>query len=415
MVRRGGRRVRLRLQWQSGRVHRRARPTCSSPGRTSAPHRACCTTPSSPDYARVMSKDVAVIQGMGIQNPVVGLYSKTSAQKAATLNQTMGDGLQAIIFGRADVASLDQLVKDWRAQGGDQIRSEFEQALQASDVTGGRMLTREENEALCRVGPGTLMGNLMREYWVPALLSSEVARADSRPGARPAARREADRLPRHQRPGRAHPEQLPASRRIAVLRSQRRGRPALRLPRLEVRRRRHVRRHAQRARRVRLQSQSQGGRVSRAASAAASCGPTWARARRRRRCPAWRPTCCRTASGRSRPSSASATGSRAWKATSTPATSASCTLARWPSARQQPGHLLLLHARPTARRATRWSTPTSARCTARTATRDDGRRYWRVAQFLFPFWTHAAAGRARPQGHRARLGADGRRAHHVLS
>jgi len=43
------------------------------------------------------------------------------------------------------------------------------------------MLTREENDALCRVGPGTLMGNLMREYWVPALLSSEVPTPDSDP------------------------------------------------------------------------------------------------------------------------------------------------------------------------------------------------------------------------------------------
>jgi putative aldouronate transport system substrate-binding protein len=87
---------------------------------------------SAPEYARVMAKDIAVIQGMGIQNPVVGLYSKTNAQKAATLNQKMGDGLLAIIFGREDVSTLDQLVKDWRAQGGDQIRSEFEQALQTS-------------------------------------------------------------------------------------------------------------------------------------------------------------------------------------------------------------------------------------------------------------------------------------------
>jgi phenylpropionate dioxygenase-like ring-hydroxylating dioxygenase large terminal subunit len=43
------------------------------------------------------------------------------------------------------------------------------------------MLTREENEALCRIGPGTLMGNLMREYWVPAMLSSEVPAPDSDP------------------------------------------------------------------------------------------------------------------------------------------------------------------------------------------------------------------------------------------
>jgi phthalate 4,5-dioxygenase len=43
------------------------------------------------------------------------------------------------------------------------------------------MLTIEENEALCRVGPGTLMGNLMRQYWVPAVLSSELATPDCDP------------------------------------------------------------------------------------------------------------------------------------------------------------------------------------------------------------------------------------------
>jgi phenylpropionate dioxygenase-like ring-hydroxylating dioxygenase large terminal subunit len=43
------------------------------------------------------------------------------------------------------------------------------------------MLTREENDALCRIGPGTLMGNLVREYWVPALLSSELPSPDSDP------------------------------------------------------------------------------------------------------------------------------------------------------------------------------------------------------------------------------------------
>src|SRR4030095_8666853 len=36
------------------------------------------------------------------------------------------------------------------------------------------MLSREDNELLCRIGPGTPMGALMREYWVPAGLSSEL-------------------------------------------------------------------------------------------------------------------------------------------------------------------------------------------------------------------------------------------------
>ena len=30
------------------------------------------------------------------------------------------------------------------------------------------MLTAANNEMLTRVGPGTPMGNLMREYWIPA-------------------------------------------------------------------------------------------------------------------------------------------------------------------------------------------------------------------------------------------------------
>jgi len=43
------------------------------------------------------------------------------------------------------------------------------------------VLKVEENELITRVGPGTPMGNFMREYWVPALLSSEVPTPDSDP------------------------------------------------------------------------------------------------------------------------------------------------------------------------------------------------------------------------------------------
>jgi putative aldouronate transport system substrate-binding protein len=87
---------------------------------------------NSSEYAQVMYQDASVIQAMGIQNPVVGLYSATNARLASGLNQKMGDGLNDIIFGRSNVATLDQLVKDWRAQGGDTIRAEFEAALQAA-------------------------------------------------------------------------------------------------------------------------------------------------------------------------------------------------------------------------------------------------------------------------------------------
>lgn len=43
------------------------------------------------------------------------------------------------------------------------------------------MLKREENELVTRVGPGTPMGNTLRRYWMPALLSSELPHPDSDP------------------------------------------------------------------------------------------------------------------------------------------------------------------------------------------------------------------------------------------
>jgi phthalate 4,5-dioxygenase len=43
------------------------------------------------------------------------------------------------------------------------------------------MLSAEENELVSRVGPGTPMGNLFRQYWLPAMVSSELPGPDSDP------------------------------------------------------------------------------------------------------------------------------------------------------------------------------------------------------------------------------------------
>jgi phenylpropionate dioxygenase-like ring-hydroxylating dioxygenase large terminal subunit len=43
------------------------------------------------------------------------------------------------------------------------------------------MLSQEDNELVTRVGPDTPMGNLMRQYWVPALLASELPAPDGDP------------------------------------------------------------------------------------------------------------------------------------------------------------------------------------------------------------------------------------------
>ena len=190
------------------------------------------------------------------------------------------------------------------------------------------MLTAANNELLTRVGPGTPMGDLMRQYWMPACLSSELiarrraaarsccsARTSSPSATRPAASASAA-------------EPLPAPRRLDVLRTQRRRRPALRLPRLEVRRRRQLRRHAHRARRdqtsrarsgpVAYPCQERGGIVwtymGPRTDAAAAARPRGQHAARRAS------TACVV-------HCASATGCRRSKATSTPSTPASCTTA----------------------------------------------------------------------------------------
>src|ERR671931_831141 len=43
------------------------------------------------------------------------------------------------------------------------------------------MLTYEENELVTKTGPGTLMGEAMRRYWIPALLSRELPEPDCPP------------------------------------------------------------------------------------------------------------------------------------------------------------------------------------------------------------------------------------------
>src|SRR6266849_3469715 len=43
------------------------------------------------------------------------------------------------------------------------------------------MLSQSENELLTRVGPGTPMGNLLRRFWQPFALATELPHADSDP------------------------------------------------------------------------------------------------------------------------------------------------------------------------------------------------------------------------------------------
>ena len=43
------------------------------------------------------------------------------------------------------------------------------------------MLSREDNELLCRIGPTTPTGDLLRQYWLPFLPSTELPEPDGPP------------------------------------------------------------------------------------------------------------------------------------------------------------------------------------------------------------------------------------------
>ena len=85
-------------------------------------------TPRGSKYAKAIHDSEKALVSIGVANPTVGLYSPTNARVGSTLMHTFNDGASAIISGRAPMSSWKNVVQDWRSQGGDQIRKEYEQA-----------------------------------------------------------------------------------------------------------------------------------------------------------------------------------------------------------------------------------------------------------------------------------------------
>jgi putative aldouronate transport system substrate-binding protein len=85
-----------------------------------------------PDMASIIGPIENQIHEMAIPDPTLGLYSATFADKGAVIDKAVRDGVNDILFGRSDLATLDKLVSDWKAAGGDQMRAEYQQAVQTA-------------------------------------------------------------------------------------------------------------------------------------------------------------------------------------------------------------------------------------------------------------------------------------------
>jgi len=84
-----------------------------------------------PDFARLLHSDEVAHLQVGISDPTGTLYSSVSGAKTPSLNQKMVDGMTAMITDRQPLSDWDQLVKDWRSGGGDEVRADYEKAYAA--------------------------------------------------------------------------------------------------------------------------------------------------------------------------------------------------------------------------------------------------------------------------------------------
>ncbi len=82
------------------------------------------------DYVSTAHGQEESLIPLGIKDPTLGLYSTTDSDKRSILDQMVTDRMNDIITGRLPMSAYDQVAGDWRAQGGEQIRKEFQQALQ---------------------------------------------------------------------------------------------------------------------------------------------------------------------------------------------------------------------------------------------------------------------------------------------
>jgi len=48
------------------------------------------------------------------------------------IKQAVQDGITGIVTGRQPLTDWDQIVKDWQSKGGNQIRDEYQKALDAA-------------------------------------------------------------------------------------------------------------------------------------------------------------------------------------------------------------------------------------------------------------------------------------------
>jgi len=89
-------------------------------------------SPDLPDYAKVMYDTEHMLMPYAVSDPTFGQVSTTDFSRGFTLTQRTNEGIVDIVVGRRPMSDFDQLVKDWQANGGEQIRKEYAESIVAA-------------------------------------------------------------------------------------------------------------------------------------------------------------------------------------------------------------------------------------------------------------------------------------------
>ena len=87
--------------------------------------------PGIPDYAKAATDFEKAAIAVGISDPTLGFSSPTLDTIGIPLGQALMDGTTDVLAGRRPLSDFDEIIKDWQSNGGNQIRTELQQALAA--------------------------------------------------------------------------------------------------------------------------------------------------------------------------------------------------------------------------------------------------------------------------------------------
>lgn len=88
--------------------------------------------PDTPEIVFDIQENAIRALELGVDDPTRPLYSETNISEGPTLTQFGQDTITSIVTGRELLDLLDSVIEEWRSRGGDQIRAEFEEAIQQS-------------------------------------------------------------------------------------------------------------------------------------------------------------------------------------------------------------------------------------------------------------------------------------------